>query len=376
MKNIQSLCILGIVFSLLLTGCSNVDDKSQNKKLKEKNIVNKINKGNLKNTYSTNYGEANAITFPSFSFDYPEGWKVETEEITPSSERVVISNNKGVEVTYWYFGGARELTGATRAINVVDVTKVTDANFIPEYVQAEDHSSLGNFVVGKLDTKEQCDMLGDGEFKKVEDDIIRYALLPESEIGQKEEMLIAGLPTFSFWYSGHISLIASSESGKFSDKEEKEVVSIISSFRTTTNEKDDNNSDYIKTIDDLWDKLKGKWKFEEYIMNGENIGNEEHVLELRYIDNKPALSRIYDEQDVNIFFYDFSIADINHYTAYVYKRDAYGEESPANWGDDVVVVSYSFDLTNISNDILSIDYKIMFDNGFIDTHTYKYSKIK
>ena len=44
MKNIQSLCILGIVFSLLLTGCSNVDDKSQNKKLKEKNIVNKINK--------------------------------------------------------------------------------------------------------------------------------------------------------------------------------------------------------------------------------------------------------------------------------------------------------------------------------------------
>ena len=53
MKNIQSLCILGIVFSLLLTGCSNVDDKSQNKKLKEKNIVNKINKGNLKNTYST-----------------------------------------------------------------------------------------------------------------------------------------------------------------------------------------------------------------------------------------------------------------------------------------------------------------------------------
>lgn len=50
-------------------------------------------------------------------------------------------------------------------------------------------------------------------------------------------MLIAGLPTFSFWYSGHISLIASSESGKFSDKEEKEVVSILSSFRTTTNEK-------------------------------------------------------------------------------------------------------------------------------------------
>lgn len=32
MKNIQSLCILGIVFSLLLTGCSNVDDNSQNNK--------------------------------------------------------------------------------------------------------------------------------------------------------------------------------------------------------------------------------------------------------------------------------------------------------------------------------------------------------
>lgn len=371
MKNIQSLCILGIVFSLLLTGCSNVDDKSQNKKLKEKNIVNKINKGNLKNTYSTNYGEANAITFPSFSFDYPEGWKVETEEITPSSERVVISNNKGVEVTYWYFGGARELTGATRAINVVDVTKVTDANFIPEYVQAEDHSSLGNFVVGKLDTKEQCDMLGDGEFKKVEDDIIRYALLPESEMGQKEEMLIAGLPTFSFWYSGHISLIASSESGKFSDKEEKEVVSILSSFRTTTNEKDENNSDYITTIDDLWKKIKGQWKFEEYTYLGkqyETIGLLQ--VEFDYINDKPCMIKTVEVSNENgviqgktaeevVYFTDLIVADVFHYDVYVTQEE---------W--------HSFDLTNVENGELKVVVNLLMESGYVDTHTYKYSKIK
>lgn len=374
MKNIQSLCILGIVFLLLLTGCSNVDDNSQNNKLKEKNIVNKINKinkGNLKNTYSTNYGEANAITFPSFSFDYPEGWKVETEEITPSSERVVISNNKGVEVTYWYFGGARELTGATRAINVVDVTKVTDANFIPEYVQAEDHSSLGNFVVGKLDTKEQCDMLGDGEFKKVEDDIIRYALLPESEMGQKEEMLIAGLPTFSFWYSGHISLIASSESGKFSDKEEKEVVSILSSFRTTTNEKDENNSDYIKTIDDLWKKIKGQWKFEEYTYLGkqyETIGLLQ--VEFDYINDKPCMIKTVEVSNENgviqgktaeevVYFTDLIVADVFHYDVYVTQEE---------W--------HSFDLTNVENGELKVVVNLLMESGYVDTHTYKYSKIK
>lgn len=380
MKNIRNLCILFIISSILLVGCSNGENtdikKEKNTDIKKEENIYIKKEFNLKNTYSTRYGEANAITYPSFSFDYPSGWKITNEEITPTSEKVVLSNENGIEVTYWYFGDMKELTGTTRNINLVDVTKIADASFVPEYVQATDYTSLGNFIVGKLDTKEQCDMLGDGVFQKVEDDLIRYALLPESEIGKKEEMLVPGLPTFSFWYSGHISFIAESPTGKFTEREEKEVISILSSFRTSKDENIDNNSNFIKSIDDLWDKLKGKWKFEEYIMNGENIGNEEHVLELRYIDNKPALSRIYDEQDVNIFFYDFSIADINHYTAYVYKRDEYGEKSPANWGDDVVVVSYSFDLTNISNDILSIDYKIMFDNGFIDTHTYKYSKIK
>lgn len=364
MKKIRNLCTLFIISSILLVGCSNGRNSDIKKEF------------NSNNTYSTHYGEANAITYPSFSFDYPSGWKITSEEITPTSEKVVLSNENGIEVTYWYFGDMKELTGTTRNINVVDVTKVADASFVPEYVQATDYTSLGNFIVGKLDTKEQCDMLGDGEFQKVEDDLIRYALLPESEIGQKEELLVPGLPTFSFWYSGHISFIAKSITGKFTEKEEKEVISILSSFRTSKDENIDNNSNFIKSIDDLWDKLKGKWKFEEYIMNGKNIGNEEHVLELRYIDNKPALSRIYDEQDTNIFFYDFSVADIDHYTAYVYKRDEYGENDPANWGDDVVVVSYSFDLTNISNDILSIDYKITFDNGFIDTHTFKYSKVK
>ena len=53
---------------------------------------------------------------------------------------------------FWHFGEMRDLTGATRSINDVDVTKVGDASFIPGYIQATDYSDLGKFMVAKLKT--------------------------------------------------------------------------------------------------------------------------------------------------------------------------------------------------------------------------------
>lgn len=86
-------------------------------------------------------------------------------------------------------------------------------------------------MVGKLKTVGQYDMLGDGAYQETDNGPVRYALLPEREVGEQEECVIVGLPTFSFWYGGHISLIANSPSGEFTEQEEKEVVAILSSFR-------------------------------------------------------------------------------------------------------------------------------------------------
>ena len=118
MKNIRNLCILFIISSILLVGCSNGENtdikKGENTDIKKEENTDIKKEFNLKNTYSTRYGEANAITYPSFSFDYPSGWKITNEEITPTSEKVVLSNENGIEVTYWYFGDMKELTGTTR----------------------------------------------------------------------------------------------------------------------------------------------------------------------------------------------------------------------------------------------------------------------
>lgn len=185
----------------------------------------------LKHTYITRFGEVNLVTYPAFSFGYPDGWTVASEEVSTSSEKVVLTNSTGFKVTYWNFGATRNLTGATRNIRGVDVTRVADASFIPDDVQATDYSDLGKFMVAKLKTTSECDMLSDGESVDIENGPVRYALLPKSEVGEQYESIIVGLPTFFFWYAGHISFIADSPNGEFTEQEENEVIAIIASFR-------------------------------------------------------------------------------------------------------------------------------------------------
>lgn len=187
----------------------------------------------LSNTYATRFAEINQITAPVFTFSYPTGWKVESEEVTPISEEVVLSNDAGVTATYWNFSDMRELTGPTRDMNEVDIKRVADASFLPGYVQATDYSDLGKFVVARIEVTGQYDMLGNGDFTEVNNGSVRYALLPESQIEQEQECIIPGLPTFSFWYAGHISMIARTSNEDFSEQEISEVVAILSSFKDT-----------------------------------------------------------------------------------------------------------------------------------------------
>ncbi|RGC26481.1 hypothetical protein DWX59_16300 [Enterocloster aldenensis] len=412
MKNTYSSFLILVLLTVLLVGCGG---KSTYKK-QERAITNETNQTietteaikatenienvahtpdittlkesgvELKHTYITRFEEVNLVTYPAFSFDYPDGWTVTSEEVTPYSEQVVLTNSRGVSITYWHFGKMRDLTGAIRNIRGVDVTRVADASFIPNYVQATDYSDLGKFMVAKLKITSECDMLSGGESIDIENGPVRYALLPESEVGEQYESMIVGLPTFSFWYAGHISLIADSPNGKFTEQEEKEVIAIIASFSDGYASDEDTSvspesskssgSNTAASIDELWSMLKGEWKFEEYIYRGENAKLTDHTLTLRYVDNVPCLSREYhgdNSYTKNVFFYDLASIDEFDYDVYTYKRGSYGGEG-SNWSDDVRLVWYNFDLSNISGGELLISYNIAFDNGFIDNHRFRYSK--
>ena len=188
----------------------------------------------LNNTYETKYGDVNAVTYPKFYFDYPDNWQVSTEEVSTTNERVVLSNERGATVTFSYIGGVAEgQLGGGSAVTMqrVDISKASDSQFIPGYVQATDHSGLGKFMVAKLKVTGQLDMQTDSDFQEI-DGKVSYAVLPESWTGTKDDVRRTFEGDFAFWYSGYISMLADAPDGRFTPEEEKEVLEILGSFRT------------------------------------------------------------------------------------------------------------------------------------------------
>lgn len=186
-------------------------------------------------TYITRFGEVNAITYPAFQFDIPFGWDVVKEEVRIDGETVTISNNRGVEVTYSHLGvpvGDDAIGGSAAFMTRVEATKVTESSFKPGYVQATDHTDLGNFVVAKLKVTGELDMMNDTDFKDV-DGRVSYAVIPESQLGVDEAVRNLYCVEYGFDYSGGISFIAEAPEGGFTEKEEKQVVEILKSFKVS-----------------------------------------------------------------------------------------------------------------------------------------------
>ena len=189
----------------------------------------KADSDNITQTYTTHFGEANAITYPSFSFDYPDNWMISQEEVT----QTILTNERGVTVQFSYIGGVAEGNlgvGSATDMLRVEVSKAADSSFLPGYVQATDHTDLGTFMVAKLKVTGHLDMKSDTDFENV-DGAISYAVLPESSIGTEDNVRGPFESEFSFWYSGYVSLIASSPDGQFTETEEQQVIKILSSFR-------------------------------------------------------------------------------------------------------------------------------------------------
>ena len=154
---------------------------------------------------------------------------VTKEECDQQEELVTLENDGGASVTFLHYSGELQGGGSGVYMNKEEISKVASSQFIPGFVQATDHSSLGEFMVARIKTIGKLNMQTDREYKEV-DGNVAYAVLPVSEEGIREGVRRAISGEYTFWYSSTISFTAST-SEEFTPQEEKEVIAILSSFR-------------------------------------------------------------------------------------------------------------------------------------------------
>lgn len=183
----------------------------------------------LNNEYVTKYEEVNMVTYPPFIFNYPDNWNVVREECDPQEELVTLENGEGASVTFMHYSGKLEGGGSRLYMSKEKISKAAPSQFVPGFVQATDHSSLGEFMVAKIKTTGIMDTTKDSEFTDV-DGNVSYAVLPVSEEGTREGAAKALSEEYSFWYSSTISFTAS-DTEDFTLQEQQEVIAILNSFR-------------------------------------------------------------------------------------------------------------------------------------------------
>lgn len=192
--------------------------------------------GNLGTTYKTRFAEANTLDAPVFQFDVPFGWSVTTEQVGKPGdqiqEQVVISNKRGVTVTYW--DHPQSLGGQSGVVmEKANISKAADSDFVTKVRDPESEEDLANtqnFMVARVHVIGTVDMKSDsGEVTPADGTF--FALLPTSKLGETYYTGQAGeVDEFSFSYYGQYAFIAEAPDGTFSDREEKDVIQILKSF--------------------------------------------------------------------------------------------------------------------------------------------------
>lgn len=191
--------------------------------------------------YITRYSEVNNIACPVFQFDVPWGWKIESEEVGNGldeiDEKVVLTNEKGVTVTYW--ACQHQLGGRSELMLKADISKVADSEFKPtipdgvgvdESSADEPYANLGTMIVAKIHVTGEMDMKIDTEYSDC--DSVFYAVVPEAYVGEREFIGQAGeVDEFSFPYPTPYAFIAESADGTFTAGEEKQIINILNSFK-------------------------------------------------------------------------------------------------------------------------------------------------
>ena len=188
------------------------------------------------NTYYVRYGEVNFVNSPAFCFDYPNNWTITSEEVANENqsdkhhyidEKVELTNERGVTITYMAFHGKIPNTG--RVLDSYQGIKVADVLWNPS-----DYSYLGNFAVAKIKHIGDLQMDTDVDFR--ETDGVFYAVLPEKRIEESDGIFVSqgmnGLyQEFSFDNTMPYLFMAQAPNWEFTEEEEQEVIAILKSFR-------------------------------------------------------------------------------------------------------------------------------------------------
>ena len=176
--------------------------------------------------------QSESVTGQVFQFEYPEGWNVQTENVDAGNvieENVVISNPRGITVTYW--DCQTNLGGNAKSMLKAEISKAADSSFVAGYPAGTDKdcSGLGTFVVAKVQLVGEMIPGLDSDYMSI--DKAFYAVVPESYIGERELQGQAGnVDEFSFEYPNPHAFIAESPDGTFTEEEEQQVIQILKKF--------------------------------------------------------------------------------------------------------------------------------------------------
>lgn len=243
MKNTKVISLIIFSMILVLSGCTNAPSAknevpadsqigvaADQENAPEEKAEAEVKKAELSHTYTTRFGEINAVTSPAFSFGYPDGWDIIKEDITQTSEWVTLSNERGVSIDFINLHQNNIGGGSAVLYSELEVSKVADSEFVPSYVQAEDYSDLGKFMVAELKEIGTMDTTSDSDFIPVENGAVSYAVLPESSAGE-QIVNSAYYMDLAFMYPTSVMFVASAPDGQFTQQEKADAIAILSSFR-------------------------------------------------------------------------------------------------------------------------------------------------
>lgn len=186
----------------------------------------------LTNTYTTKFGTKNGASYNAFSFDYPDNWYIEKEELTEHTEAVTLANDAGHIISFTFLD---DENAGGRIWSSIEVAEKQKSSFEPGLVGYKDYSSLGEFMVAEV-TVTQTTTFGfpaEAGDSAVSSNVFRnYALMPKSMSG---EQLMSDIPflAYSFWHGGNVAFFSSVPDDEHTDTE---VLAILGSFRRAGND--------------------------------------------------------------------------------------------------------------------------------------------
>ena len=237
MKNTKVISLIIFSMILVLSGCTNAPSAknevpadsqigvaADQENAPEETTEAEIEEPELSHTYVTRFGEINAVTYPAFSFNYPDSWSVTKEDVTAISEWVTLSNERGVSIDFINLHQKDIGGGSAVLYSELEVSKVADSEFVPGY------SDLGKFMVAELKEIGTMDTTSDSDFIPVENGAVSYAVLPESSAGE-QIVNSAYYMDLAFMYPTSVMFVASAPDGQFTPQEKADAIAILSSFR-------------------------------------------------------------------------------------------------------------------------------------------------